>query len=88
MRLQVGPTNSIIANWNAVPNATHYEVEKQLIGTDAGFVIVGSPGSPTLQFGAFSSGSVVHFRIRAFGTTGPGGTPQSAYSAVAEITFA
>jgi len=30
----------IIANWNAVPNATHYEVEKQLIGTDSAYIFV------------------------------------------------
>ena len=87
LQLQAGPMNSIIATWNAVTDATNYEVEKQLVGTDPDFSVTGSTGSTTLQFGAFSSGDDVRVRIRAFGTTGPGGTPQSPYSAVAEITF-
>ena len=87
LQLQAGPMNSVIANWNAVTDATNYEVEKQLVGTDPDFSVIGSTGSTTHQFGGFSGGSTVRVRIRAFGTTGPSGTPTSPYSEVAEITF-
>jgi len=87
LQLQAGPMNSVIATWNAVTDATNYEVEKQLVGTDPDFSMIGSTGNTTHQFGGFSGGSTIRVRIRAFGTPGPGGTPQSPYSAVAEITF-
>ena len=74
-------------DWNAVTDATNYEVEKQLVGTDPDFSVAGSTGSTTHQFGGFSGGSIVRVRIRAFGTTGPSGTPTSPYSEVAEIIF-
>ena len=48
---QAGIDRSINAGWNAVPNATNYEVEKQQASIDPDFRVIEASGSTTLQFG-------------------------------------
>lgn len=86
--LQPGPTNSIVATWSSVTGVVNYIVEAQVVGVDPDFVEAGTTADTTLTFGGFSSGATVRVRVRAIGSPGPGGTPESPNSNVEEITFA
>ncbi len=87
LQLQQGPMNSINANWNAVVGANHYVVEHQRVGTDPSFTQVDTTTGTSLSFGGYSGGTTVRVRVKAIGTPGPGCTPESPYSELAEITF-
>ena len=72
----VGAGNVVTASWNAVTGATSYQVLKQLVGTDPGFVLAGTPTTPTLALGTFPPGATVRVKVRALTGTTPG--PDSA----------